>query len=62
MQYLYGTSYRIIHNNICYAIEQIKTGSNYSDGPMPNDIKQDVLDGYYNQIFDIIKTFKFINP
>lgn len=60
MQYLYGVSYRTIHNNICYAIEKIKTGSNYSDGPMPNDISQSVLDGYYDQIFDIIKTFKFI--
>ena len=59
MQYLEGVSYRTIRNNTCYAIEQLKTGSSYRDAPNSKDIPDPVLGSYYNQIPDIIKTFKF---
>jgi hypothetical protein len=59
MQYLEGVSYRTIHNGICYAVEQLKTGSSYRDVPNAKDIPDSVLNSYYNQIPDIIKTFKF---
>lgn len=58
-QYLEGVSYRTIHNGACYAVEQLKTGSSYRDVPNAKDISDSVLDSYYNQIPDIIKTFKF---
>ena len=60
MQYVEGISYRIIHNDTCFAIEQLKTGSNYRDAPSPKDIPDSVLDSYYDSIFEIIKTFEFI--
>ncbi len=59
MQYVQGVSYRTIHNNVCFALEQLKTGSSYRDVPNPNDIPDSVLDSYYNQIPSIIKTFEF---
>jgi hypothetical protein len=61
MQYIEGISYRTVNNGICFAIEQIKTGSNYRDQPSPNDIPDAVLDFNYNIISNIIKTFKFID-
>lgn len=60
MQYVSGTSYRIIHNNTCFAIEQLKSGSNYRDQPNPKDIPESVLDSYFQKAGDLIKTFKFI--
>jgi len=55
--YLSAESYRTIHNNICYVIERIRTGSN--DGLSADAAKEDDLINYYNQASDIIKTFKF---
>jgi len=61
MQYMYGVSYRIIHNNVCFAIEQLKVGSSYRDiTTSSNDIPDSVLDSYYNKVGDIVKTFKFL--
>ena len=60
MQYVEGTSYRIIYNDTCFAIEQLKTGSNYKDVPSPQDISDYVLNSYYDSIIEIIKTFKFV--
>lgn len=59
MQYLEGISYRTVHDGMCFAVEQLKTGSNYRDESSPEDIPDAVLDSYYNSIADIIKTFKF---
>lgn len=59
-QYIGGVSYRTIHNNICFAVEQLKAGSSYRDMPNPKDIPDSVLDSYFNEIPAIIKTFKFI--
>jgi len=60
MQYVEGISYRIIHNDTCFAIEQLKTGSNYRDISNPKDIPDSDLNSYYDSIFEIIRTFKFI--
>ena len=38
MQYLEGISYRTVHNGMCFAIEQLKTGSNYREESSPEDI------------------------
>lgn len=61
MQYMSGFSYRTIHNGIGYAIEQIKTGSNYRDDHSPKDTPDSVLDEYFNQTTAIIKSFQFID-
>lgn len=60
MQYLTGKSYRAIHNGMCYAIEQIETGSSYRDiSTSTQDIPQSVLDSAYKKAGEIIKTFRF---
>ena len=60
MQYLIGVSYRTVHNGVCYAIEQLKAGSNYRNPTSsPQDIPQSVLDNYYNQASAIVQTFRF---
>ena len=60
MQYVEVISYRTIYNNTCFAIEQLKAGSNYKDVPSPQDISDYVLNSYYDSIIEIIKTFKFV--
>lgn len=59
MQYLAGTSYRTIHNGACWAIEQLRAGSSYRDEPTNNDVPEELLNSYYDSLFDIIKTFSF---
>ena len=60
MQYLNGFSYRTIHNDACYAVEQLAAGSNYRDQASPNDISDSILDSYFDKAGEIIRTFKFI--
>ncbi len=59
MQYVQGESYRVIHNGMCFAVEQIKTGSSYRDSSMFQGIPDDQLNGYYDEAGKIIQTFKF---
>lgn len=61
MQYMTGVSYRTIHNNTCFAIEQIQAGSTYRDDETTNtnDISDEELDSYYNSLADIVQTFRF---
>lgn len=59
MKYVQGESYRTVHNNICYVLEQIKVGSNYKDDTMTAGIPESTLDGYYEEAGDILKTFTF---
>lgn len=61
MKYIQGESYRTVHNNTCFALERIKTGSNYRDETMAEEIPEAELDGYYNQTRSIVETFEFIN-
>ncbi len=57
--YLQGESYRAVHNDACYAIEQIKTGSSYRDETMTPGYTDAQLNDYYNQAGDIIQSFQF---
>ncbi|MGC9603521.1 MAG: hypothetical protein ABSF47_03575 [Minisyncoccia bacterium] len=60
MQYLKVASYRIIHNGVCFAVEQIETGSHYRDDPpSAKDIPDAQLNAYFESINDIVKTFRF---
>jgi hypothetical protein len=59
MKYIQAESYRTIHNNNCYVLEQVRTGSSYKDDTMKPGLSQATLDSYYNMGETIIKTFKF---
>lgn len=59
MKYVQAESYRTIHNNMCYVLEQIRNGSTYRDDTMTAGLSQALLDTYYNTGATIIKTFKF---
>ena len=58
-QYVEGTSYRTIHDNKCYVLEQLKTGSSIRDSSMKVGISDATLNGYYKAGEQIIKTFNF---
>lgn len=60
-KYTQAESYRTIHNNKCYVLEQIKSGTTYRDSTMTSGTAESTLTGYYNAGETIIKTFKFIN-
>jgi hypothetical protein len=59
MKYVQAESYRTIHNNQCYVLEQIKSGSTYKDDKMKPGIADSTLNAYYAMGETIIKTFKF---
>jgi len=59
MKYIQGESYRTIHNNLCYVMEQVKAGTTYTDETMKVGTTEATLNGYYNSGATIIKTFKF---
>ncbi len=59
MKYVQAESYRTIHNNLCYAIEQIRNGSTYRDEKMTTGTTDEQLMTYYNLGEKVIKTFKF---
>lgn len=52
-------SYRTIHNNQCFVIEQLRTGSTYRDDTMTPGLSDTVLASYYAAAGDIAKSFKF---
>jgi membrane-bound inhibitor of C-type lysozyme len=59
MKYTQGSSYRTIHNNMCYVIEQIKSGSSYKDETMTQGISENQLQSYYDTAGAIVRTFTF---
>lgn len=59
MKYVQAESYRTIHNNMCYVLEQIKNGSIYRDEKMKMGTTDEMLNKYYSEGETIIKTFKF---
>lgn len=59
MQYLSGASYRTIHNNKCYVIEQIRNGSSYRDGNLMGGYSDQDLDAFYARTTPIVMSFKF---
>ena len=58
-KYTQAESYRTVHNNNCYVIEQIKSGTSYKDDKMAPGISDSTLEGYYNTAGIIAKTFRF---
>lgn len=59
MKYIQGNSYRTVHNNMCYVIEQIKAGSSYRDDTMKAGLSDQVLQGYYDAGLSVVNTFRF---
>lgn len=59
MKTVQGESYRTIHNNMCYVLEQVRNWTTYKDDSMKPGLTQATLDGYYNTAADIAKTFTF---
>jgi hypothetical protein len=59
MQYLNGASYRTIHNNKCYVIEQVRNGSSYRDETIIGGYADADLDAFYARTTPIVMSFKF---
>lgn len=59
MQYLSGASYRTIHDDRCYVIEQIRTGSVYRDDSMTESYTDRDLDDFYARTTPIVMSFRF---
>lgn len=59
MKYTQAESYRTIHNNTCFAVEQIKNGSIYRDEKMLTGISDSQLSSYYSAGETIMRTFTF---
>lgn len=59
MKYVQGESYRTIHKGLCYAVEQIKTGSSYREPGMEEALTDEGIAQYYSQAEQTVKTFKF---
>ncbi len=62
MQYNQGTSYRTMHDGMCYALEQIEVGSSYRDVPSPSDIPESVLQAHFNELDSVVRSFSFARP
>lgn len=60
MQYARGISYRIVHDDRCIAMEQVRTGSSYRDEPHAEDIPDTVLDQAYEDLASIVTSFTFV--
>lgn len=59
MQYINGASYRTIHANKCYVIEQIRTGSSYRDEETVGGYSEADLDAFYAKTLPIVMSFRF---
>ena len=63
MQYLQGTSYRTIHDNTCFALEEIETGSSYRDtASSTSNIPDATLTQKYQDLSSIVQSFSFARP
>lgn len=59
MQYKWWNSYRTVHNNICYVIEEVKVWSSYHEDKDAKDIPDSTLKSYYDSLDPILKSFTF---
>jgi hypothetical protein len=59
MKYVNGASYRTIHNNKCYVVEQIENGSSYKDPTLTGGYTDAQLKSFYNQTLPIVMSFRF---
>ncbi|MEN9337923.1 MAG: hypothetical protein RIQ41_237 [Candidatus Parcubacteria bacterium] len=58
-QYLQGASYRTIHANKCFVIEQIENGSRYKDETMTDMYSDADLKAFYAKTTAIVMSFTF---
>jgi hypothetical protein len=58
-QYVNGASYRTIHDNKCYVLEQIQNGSSYKDETLVGGYTDADLANFYAQTTPIVMSFKF---
>lgn len=58
-QYKSGASYRTIHNNLCYVVEQIENGSHYTDETYTTQYTDAQLRAFYAQTTPIVMSFRF---
>ena len=58
-KYTQAESYRTVRNNLCYVIEQIRSGTTYRDASMQPGVTDATLMGYYSVGETIVKTFTF---
>lgn len=61
-KYVKGVSYRTVHEGACFAIEQIASGSSYREEESADDIAQEVLDGEFDKLEEVVDTFVFSRP
>ena len=62
MQYVKNESYRTVHGGVCFAMEELETGSSYRDiATSSDDIPDSVLNSYYDQIAPIVQAFIFLS-
>lgn len=59
MQYLVGESYRVVHNNTCFAVERFKTGSNYRDPDTVSLATEAELNKSFDSLTSVVQSFKF---
>ena len=59
MKYTNVTSYRIIHNGACFAVEQIDHGSVYTDENTLPGLSAEQLQAYYDEAGVIARSFRF---
>lgn len=60
MQYVKGTSYRTVHNDACWAIESIATGSSYRDAASDADLSEEQLQTEYARLTGVVESFRFV--
>jgi len=60
MKYVKGVSYRTVHEGACIAMEAIESGSSYrDDAPSHDDIPDEELQAYYENLHQVIQSFSF---
>lgn len=59
MQFVEAKSYRTVHDGACWAIETIRTGSNYREDGNAGDIPEETLGAEYERLTGIVDSFRF---
>ena len=62
MQYARGVSYRTLRDDVCVALEQVRTGSTYREEESAADIADETLDAEYEALGSIIESMTFAAP
>ncbi|HYE23238.1 MAG TPA: hypothetical protein VEA92_02170 [Candidatus Paceibacterota bacterium] len=59
MQYVAAESYRVVHEEACWAIEAVRTGSSYRENPTSADISDEALAAEFERLDTIVDSFRF---